>query len=280
MGMSMAMGQPHSATDDPTGANGRSPTDNAGNLLGTQINQEDGAGNNDDRDRSFNEKSAHGDSNRQKVSNFNQGSTGNPAFDMIFDEIDKLRNKFDDFVHVDDFDEMGNLVDDLHSKIAQITKQGGFKIELAEEMDEFTQSEDGSPIAAGKSDHGSQIHEDNDELIEGDASKNQLRRQLSLINDNMADNDTLKGKHISPSDVGAHIKETQSNNPNTSKLKSKELSPSKKSYYNPMMKRGSRGGTTKTLAEVRKIIEKWPKVEQVIEELKESEKVLLTPSLI
>ena len=267
----MGMGQPRTSAEDATDLNEKSPMNKTGTLFGAQKNQEDGSVKDGDKDIHGSDKSAHADSNRQRISNFNQGNMGNPGFEMIFDEIDKLRNKFDDFVHVDDFDEMGNVIDDLQLKIAQIAKQGGYKIELPEEMDEFSQSEDASPIDI-KSEKGSQINENN-ELINEEPSSKSIKKAISLINDNVTDNDTLKEKPNSPTNATPFIKEVQSNNPSSSKIKSKDLSPSKKSYYNPMSKRSSKGSTSKTIIEVRKIVEKWPKLEEAIEELKESEKV-------
>lgn len=79
------------------------------------------------------------------------GSQGNgnlAGLDMLWDEIDKLRNKFNDYVHCEDFDEITENVDDLNNKLQQISKQGGFKIDFGEKMDDdFSPSGEQSPFA-------------------------------------------------------------------------------------------------------------------------------------
>ena len=267
----MFMNQARPTVEETAEFGDKSPLNKTGTLFDVQKKTPDDAPKDVEKDGTESEKSMNAESNIPKISNFNQPNISGQGLELIWDEIDKLRNKFDDYVHWDDFDDMGNVVDELQSKVAQITKQGGFKIEFIDGADEYTQSEDASPIVQ-KSDNGSIIgDDDNNELIYQDNMVKSIKKSISLINDRTSVDDILKDKQNSPSNLSPEKREMHSNR-QSSKQKSKDLSPSKKSYFNPISKRSTKG-TSKTIAEVRKIVEKWPKIEEAIQELRESEKV-------
>lgn len=188
--------------------------------------------------------------------NNSQNAQNSVGLMMVWDEIDKLRAKFDDCVHCEDFDDIADKVDDLYDRLHQVVKQGKFEIEEGNRLDEeFSASENGTPIADEQLD---QMNEDvkDPQII----SSKSIRKAVTKINTDF-DNDG-KSPSVSPFTENPGIKKQSTS--------IKDLSPTKFSNY----KRSNRGGgQSKTIQEVRKIVEKWPKLEETIEELKSSEKL-------
>ena len=194
------------------------------------------------------------------------------GFDLIWDEIDKLRNKFDDYIHCEDFDEMHDHVDDLADKIMQISKQGGYNVQIRRNLDEFSQSEDTSPVG-NKSDREVWEEDKDNDLVSNGVDKN-IKKALTSIKTDLAEEENTKDNQ-SPSihnlSPDKQQKSSKDSSPNLNS-KNKDASPSKFSNYGRSSKRGG-VGHQKTIQEARKIAEEWPKIKEAIQELKESEKV-------
>ena len=166
---------------------------------------------------------------------------------------------------------MGDHIDDIATKLNQLSKLGGYKIDVRKRFDDFSNSEDASPIEV-KSDRDAIPDNIDNELISNDAVKS-IKKTLTNININVEEEKFKEIPISEPNMSPKKQKETPNDlSPSLNPKQGKDLSPSKFSNYGRSSKRGSRG-TSKTIQEVRKIIEKWPKIEEAIEELKQSEKV-------
>ena len=65
---------------------------------------------------------------------------------MLWEEIENLRSKFDNFVHCDDFDDLADNVDDIRDKLQQISKEGNFNGEVKDRLEnQFSESERFTP---------------------------------------------------------------------------------------------------------------------------------------
>ncbi|CAI2384524.1 unnamed protein product [Moneuplotes crassus] len=201
------------------------------------------------------------------------------AIVMVWEEIEKLQSKFDDFVNVADFEELADDVDDLKDQLAQISQNNKSYLNVKDLADnEFSESEALTPanVPIGK-----ESLEKIKEFSEAKEAQNTPNTALKVFQDN-------KIKKISTEEQSEGLTPTgglmtpgvaRLNNDLTSKVKIqhfstsvKDESPSKISQ-NRRNTRGKRGGSSKTLQEVRKIIEKWPWMLETIEELQSSQKL-------
>lgn len=182
----------------------------------------------------------------------------NKGHDFIWDEIEQLRKMFLDYVHGEDFDSLANDVDDITDKLDQIIKQGNFQIE--ENDDEA---------------------EGDDDQVDGEMLDNlspanikQLKKAVTthIVTPNETEENSSQGAPLSDR-RNRHKNKTDkpilSSTQYQQNDKSDALSPTKISAFSkPGVGRKARKGNSKTLQDLRKIAESWPKLEETIEELK------------
>jgi chaperonin cofactor prefoldin len=194
----------------------------------------------------------------------------NAGLAMVWDELDQLRKKFDDFVHCEDFDEMADSVDHLYERLDEIVRQGGFKVEVEGEMEEeFTPEVDDE----GESGEVEIVKdEDENEQVEGISSPSKPSSKAQ----SKAPSKTLTKSHTiitSPKLPPTHPKFLKKQSTTI-----KDLSPSKFSNFNRSSKsrfsrRNMPSSKNKLLRDLKTIGDAWPNLLKDVEELKEQSKI-------
>ena len=189
------------------------------------------------------------------------------GLDLVWDEIEQLRKKFNDFVQFKEFHQLGTEMDDLNDKIEQIAKQGNFDVQIEGELD-F--EEDQSPTYEKEEDDAKENEEAKAKSSEHPSRPRLRKSSTELVNAEKEDNKDVSSMKNAKSDQHKGYRTNQ--NFSNKAAEAKETPGSKPKVNTRGNRRGNRGNS-KTLLELKRIAEAWPIVHSTIDELKSAQKL-------